>query len=93
MEFRHDRYLISYTATQNLPDDDAAEGSTNTARGSSSNGRDGYEVGTGPQRKHMTKEEKKATRGQNKGRRFGKTRDEVDLCWKIANGTECNYGE
>ncbi|KAF9453346.1 FMN-linked oxidoreductase [Macrolepiota fuliginosa MF-IS2] len=41
----------------------------------------------------MTKAEKKATRGANKGRRFGKTRDEVDLCWKVANGSECEHGE
>ncbi|KXN88416.1 tRNA-dihydrouridine(47) synthase [NAD(P)(+)] [Leucoagaricus sp. SymC.cos] len=41
----------------------------------------------------MTKEEKKTTRGANKGRRFGKTRDEVEPCWKIANGSECEYGE
>ncbi|KAJ3567931.1 hypothetical protein NP233_g6045 [Leucocoprinus birnbaumii] len=43
--------------------------------------------------KHMSKEEKKATRGANKGRRFGKTRDDVDLCWKIANGSDCEYGD
>jgi len=41
----------------------------------------------------MSKEEKKATRGANKGRRFGKVRDEVDLCWKIANESICEYGE
>lgn len=83
-------YLISYT-TQDLPDDDAAEGSTNASR--KSRGQDEYQRSTGPQRKHMSKEEKKATRGANKGRRFGKTRDEIDLCWKIANESICEYGE
>lgn len=86
------RYLISYT-TRNLPDDDAAEGTTNNARVNSRNAEDGFQKLAGPQRKHMSKEEKKATRGANKGRRFGKTRDEVDLCWKIANGSECEYEE
>lgn len=40
----------------------------------------------------MSKEEKKAQRGQNRGRRFGKVRDEFDLCWKIANGAVCEHG-
>lgn len=87
------RYLISYT-TKPLPDDDAAEGSSNTVRGSwNRDGRDGSQRASGPQRKHMTKEEKKATRGANKGRRFAKTRDEVDLCWRVANGSDCEHGE
>jgi len=85
------RFLISYT-TQNLPDDDAAEGST-TQISRPSHRQHGYPPSTGPQRKHMSKEEKKATRGANKGRRFGKIRDEVDLCWKIANESICEYGE
>ncbi|KAF8881681.1 hypothetical protein CPB84DRAFT_1687038 [Gymnopilus junonius] len=40
----------------------------------------------------MTKEQKKARQGQNKGRKFGKVRDELDLCWRIANGSICEYG-
>ncbi|KAF9553435.1 FMN-linked oxidoreductase [Agrocybe pediades] len=40
----------------------------------------------------MTKEQKKARQGQNKARRFGKVKDELDLCWKIANGTVCEFG-
>lgn len=83
------RYLISYTA-QELPDDDAAEGAPNNRN---RNGEGGYSGTGGPQRKRMTKEEKKATRGANKGRRFVKARDEIDLCWKIANDTECEHGE
>lgn len=87
------RYLISYT-TQHLPDDDIAEGSSSTTRGNRKrDGQDGYERTSGPQRKYMTKEEKKATRGANKNRRFAKTRDEVDLCWRVANGSDCDHGE
>lgn len=41
----------------------------------------------------MTKEQKKAQRGQNKARKFGKVRDDFDLCWKIANGSVCEYGD
>ncbi|KAF9472611.1 FMN-linked oxidoreductase [Pholiota conissans] len=40
----------------------------------------------------MTKEQKKAQRGQNKARRFGKVRDELDLCWRVANGAICEFG-
>ncbi|KAG6865606.1 hypothetical protein C0991_001030 [Blastosporella zonata] len=40
----------------------------------------------------MSKEQKKAQRGANKGRRFGKVRDELDLCWRVANGAVCEYG-
>ncbi|KJA22425.1 hypothetical protein HYPSUDRAFT_67097 [Hypholoma sublateritium FD-334 SS-4] len=39
-----------------------------------------------------TKEQKKAQRGQNKARRFNKVRDELDLCWRVANGSTCEYG-
>ncbi|KIM43898.1 hypothetical protein M413DRAFT_17862 [Hebeloma cylindrosporum] len=41
----------------------------------------------------MTKEQKKAQRGQNKARKFGKVRDDFDLCWKIANGSICEFGD
>lgn len=40
----------------------------------------------------MTKEQKKARQGQNKARKFGKVKDELDLCWKIANGSICEFG-
>jgi tRNA-dihydrouridine synthase 3 len=40
----------------------------------------------------MTKEEKKAQRGANKGRKFGKVRDELNLCWKVAVGSMCEFG-
>ena len=32
-------------------------------------------------------------RGQNKGRRFKKIRDSLDLCWKVANGIICEFGD
>jgi tRNA-dihydrouridine synthase 3 len=41
----------------------------------------------------MQKEQRKAQRGQNKGRKFGKVKDEVDLCWKVANGAVCEFGD
>ncbi|KIO11271.1 hypothetical protein M404DRAFT_127500 [Pisolithus tinctorius Marx 270] len=77
----------------NLPatDDDAAEGSTSHAgRGPSRPDADTDSAPGG--RKRLTKEQKKAQRGANKGRRFGKVRDELELCWRIANGTICEHG-
>ena len=47
---------------------------------------------SGAQRKKLAREEKKKRRGQNKGRRFQKMRDEVDLCWKVATGETCEFG-
>lgn len=47
---------------------------------------------SGAQRKKQTREEKKKRRGQNKGRRFQKVRDELDLCWKVAAGETCEFG-
>ncbi|SJL01662.1 probable tRNA-dihydrouridine(47) synthase [NAD(P)(+)] [Armillaria ostoyae] len=82
-------YLLSGSAPSSAPDDDAAEGSRNRISDPS---RSEEPHTTGPSRKKMSKEEKKAQRGQNKGRRFGKVRDEFDLCWKIANGAVCEHG-
>ena len=47
---------------------------------------------SGAQRKKLAREEKKKRRGQNKGRRFQKVRDELDLCWKVAAGETCEFG-
>ncbi|KIJ16316.1 hypothetical protein PAXINDRAFT_168462 [Paxillus involutus ATCC 200175] len=74
-------------------DDDAAEGSTSHA------GRPVDPSATLPDRepnpggrKKFSKEQKKAQRGANKGRRFGKVRDELELCWRVANGATCEHG-
>lgn len=88
------RFLIS-TKRQYAADDDAAEGATSHSRGQPH--RDGRDVDArdarGPSRGKLTKEQKKAQRGANKGRKFGKVRDELDLCWKVANGSVCEFGE
>ena len=47
---------------------------------------------SGAQRKKLARDEKKKRRGQNKGRRFQKVRDELDLCWKVAAGEACEFG-
>ncbi|KAF8151441.1 zinc finger dihydrouridine synthase [Crassisporium funariophilum] len=87
-------YLIS-TKPQYIADDDAAEGTTSNTR--SRDVRDARDSdprdSRGPARGKLTKEQKKAQRGANKGRKFGKVRDELDLCWKIANGSICEFGE
>ena len=70
-------------------DDDAAEGSTSHGTRPS---RHVAEANSSPAGgKKLTKEQKKAQRGANKGRRFGKVRDELELCWRIANGTFCEH--
>lgn len=47
---------------------------------------------SGAQRKKLAREEKKKRRGQNKGRRFQKVRDDLELCWKVAAGETCEFG-
>ena len=86
------RFLASTTALTSAPDDDAAEGGTARASGSSASVDYRSNVNPGGGRQKKTKAEKKAQRGQNKGRRFGKTRDDLDLCWRIANGAVCEFG-
>jgi len=47
---------------------------------------------SGAARRKLTKEEKKAQRGSNKGRRWAKVRDEVELCWRFAGSGKCDFG-
>lgn len=84
---------------RSLPDDDAAEGSTNhvflrptEVEDDGQNVQVQGERISGAQRKKQAREEKKKRRGQNKGRRFQKIRDELDLCWKVAAGETCEFG-
>ena len=82
------------TAPRDVPDDDAAEGSkahTRDPRDGDSRDVDGDSVG--PKRRKWSKEEKKNKRGANKGRRFQKVKDDLDLCWKIARGNVCEFGD
>ncbi|RDX44564.1 zinc finger dihydrouridine synthase [Lentinus brumalis] len=91
-------FLLSVLPRE-VPDDDAAEGSTSHVNGrpDAGAGGDGAEEGgkrlSGAQRKKLAKEERKNKRGANKGRRFQKVRDEVELCFRVASGTQCDFGE
>ncbi len=85
------RYLISVEPVA-VPDDDAAEGGTNHPTTSGRDDRDRDDRGGGPSRKKKSKEEKKARQGQNKNRKFGKVRDDFDLCFKVASGSVCDFG-
>jgi tRNA-dihydrouridine synthase 3 len=88
------RFLISVAKPGTVADDDAAEGSTTGDRGQHRDARDSRDSrGSGGRSGKMTKEQKKAQRGQNKARKFGKVRDDFDLCWKIANGSVCEFGD
>ncbi len=89
------RFLVA-SAPRAAPDDDAAEGSTSHVNGRQEDGANGEEekTFTGPQRgKKWSKEERKNKRGANKGRRFQKVRDDLELCWKVASGTQCEFGQ
>ncbi|KAG8215942.1 hypothetical protein J3R82DRAFT_7916 [Butyriboletus roseoflavus] len=70
-------------------DDDAAERSTSHTGHPVNPVADDPNPGSG---KKLNKQQRKAHRGANKGRRFGKVRDELELCWRVANGTICEYG-
>lgn len=98
------RYIVSVRLPA-VPDDDSAEGTTNVVHSNRpardpDPGDEGDDEPpakrkklTGAQRKKLVKEEKKKNRGANKGRKFGKVTDEVELCWKLASGLECEFGE
>ncbi|KAJ7675536.1 hypothetical protein B0H17DRAFT_1080633 [Mycena rosella] len=73
------------------PDDDAAEGSGSVRRDTRSGDPQDDARSTGPTRVKLTKAQKKAQSGSNKGRRFGKVHDELDLCFKVAAGSMCDF--
>lgn len=87
--------MISRFLLGNVPrpavDDDAAEGSASHADHPVNPTQDVGDSNPGG-RKKLTKQQKKTYRGANKGRRFGKVRDELELCWRVANGTICEHG-
>ncbi|KAJ2971166.1 hypothetical protein NUW54_g12561 [Trametes sanguinea] len=91
-------FLVS-VKPRDVPDDDAAEGTTSHVNGrpDAMPGAEGVEEGakklSGAQRKKLAKEERKKHRGANKGRRFQKVRDEVELCFRIASGKDCEFGD
>ncbi|KAI0267398.1 zinc finger dihydrouridine synthase [Gloeopeniophorella convolvens] len=82
-----------------IVDDSAAEEGTNHAAQKRKQEKDSQDESavkkqklSGAQRRKLTKEEKKAQRGSNKGRRWAKVRDEVDLCWRFAGSGKCDFG-
>jgi tRNA-dihydrouridine synthase 3 len=75
-------FLIHHIEQPSAYDDDAAEGSKRPPSGRADDGET-----------NETKKQRKAQRGQNKGRKFGKVRDELDLCWKVGNGVLCEFGK
>lgn len=85
------QFLLS-PATLPTVDDDAAEGSTAHTGTSRVDAVDVDPRGTGG-RKKWTKAQKKEKRGANKGRKFGKIHDQLELCWRVANGKICEHGD
>ncbi|KAJ7243845.1 zinc finger dihydrouridine synthase [Mycena haematopus] len=87
-------FLLPVHATpSSAPDDDAAEGSSSHVRGHAASEAQQDARDSGPARAKLTKAQKKAQTGVNKGRRFGKMRDELDLCYQVAAGGMCDFGE
>ncbi|KAI0722135.1 zinc finger dihydrouridine synthase [Fomitopsis betulina] len=86
-------FLLSSVTSAIAPDDDAAEGSSRSGRNDDTQGeeRGGGKL-SGSQRKRFAKEERKKHRGANKGRRFARVQDDVELCWKVATGRTCEFG-
>ncbi|EPS93028.1 hypothetical protein FOMPIDRAFT_1026661 [Fomitopsis schrenkii] len=89
-------FLVESAVPQIAPDDDAAEGSSSHIAGrkddeAAQEAERGGKL-SGAQRKRLAKEERKKHRGANKGRRFARVQDEVDLCWKVATGRTCEFG-
>ncbi|KAF7342235.1 tRNA-dihydrouridine(47) synthase [NAD(P)(+)] [Mycena venus] len=87
-------FLLPVNATSSaVPDDDAAEGSSSHVHGHTPSDGQQDTRSSGPARGKLTKAQKKAQTGVNKGRRFGKVRDELDLCYQVAAGGMCDFGD
>ena len=92
------RFLIS-TAENLQPQVDDASTEEGTNRSAQKRKQEGNDDGSpkkpklnGAERQKLSKEEKRAQRGSNKGRRWAKVRDEVDLCWRFAGSGKCDFG-
>jgi tRNA-dihydrouridine synthase 3 len=90
------RFIIS-RAPREIIDDDATEGSSShvIARSASQNYDERVDTGVegGPRRNKKEKREgKKKLKGANKGRRWTKVHDELNLCWRLASGKTCEFG-
>ncbi|KAG1807502.1 zinc finger dihydrouridine synthase [Suillus subaureus] len=85
------QFLLSPAALPAV-DDDAAEGSTAHTGKSCVDVVDTDTRGTGG-RKKWSKAQKKERRGANKGRKFGKVHDQLELCLRVANGKICEHGD
>ncbi|KZV62143.1 zinc finger dihydrouridine synthase [Peniophora sp. CONT] len=95
-------FIVTHVRLQPAVDDDAAEGSTsNVKHARTDEGEDAEEDGpvakkpklSGAEKRRLAKEEKKKQRGSNKGRRWAKTKDELDLCWRFAGEGQCEFGD
>ncbi|KAG7094002.1 hypothetical protein E1B28_007631 [Marasmius oreades] len=94
IHIRKHRFLVLTSAPAPPPDDDAAEGVTSTK--DTVSGQQDEEGGSGKQNamsnRAKKRAERKEKRGANKGRKFNKIKDDLDVCWKTANGQLCEFG-
>ena len=87
------RYLLP-NETRVVADDDSAEKATSHINGSTNSVPQDNDDSAPPpgKRQRLSKQEKKKRTGVNRGRRFGKMKDELELCWKVARGEACEFG-
>ncbi|VDC04359.1 unnamed protein product [Peniophora sp. CBMAI 1063] len=96
-------FLVSTSApARPIVDDDAAEGGTSNVKHARPDEEEGAGQDepaakkpklSGAEKRRLAKEEKKKNRGSNKGRRWAKTKDELDLCWRFAGDGQCEFGD
>ncbi|GJJ10891.1 hypothetical protein Clacol_005119 [Clathrus columnatus] len=84
MRWITNRYIISVDASIPVDDDGGSEGQEPPNK---------KQKLSGAQRKQLAKDEKMKKRGSNKNRRFGKVTEDVELCWKLASGLPCEFGD
>jgi tRNA-dihydrouridine synthase 3 len=69
-----------------------AEGNSAPAEGNEPDARDGGGAQRNKRGKGKDDREKKK-KGSNKGRRWNKVHDDLNLCWRLAAGRTCEFGE
>jgi tRNA-dihydrouridine synthase 3 len=84
--------------TRATADDDAAEGSTNhiaaavETADATAGGGDGAGAGAQRSKRDRGGNFDKRKKGANKGRRWNKVHDDLNLCWRLAAGRTCEFG-
>lgn len=90
--------FVLHKATRAVVDDDAAEKGTSHTTVRPADGDGGEDAagastpGGARRNKRDKKDDKKKNKGANKGRRWTKVHDDLNLCWRLAAGKACEFG-